>query len=309
MFTFPFTFTKNQLEIFRAICQGNLSVNDIVMSTNPSSKTVYRIVEALNNEKVISSHGDRGVQFIPSADLHATALKRYVMSNEHPLEAIVGSKLLVLLSISYIPKNIKRIAKETKLKEDTVRVLVWSLRNYGMVTQEKSKIAISPTDVFMTQFLQDFSRGLNIKIMEEKTKVGIMLWSGGLECIFSASSLDNSKGAQKTGISAMANYGLQFLSETNYYYYSFWHPDLRIEDIAIHNLLINQHSTRGISYSTLLLKKIGFDSKYLLKEARCVGINKLVKEIIDFMSGRNATNPFLPSRIDIADLYRQYGVQ
>ncbi|MCX6652444.1 MAG: hypothetical protein NT137_03710 [Methanomassiliicoccales archaeon] len=286
-----------------------MSVNDIVKSTSSSNKTVYRIAEALNKKKVVTSHGDRGIQFLPSTDLHAAALKRYVLSNEHPLDAIIGSKLLVLLAISHFPKSVKRIAKETKLKQDTVRVLVWSLRNYGVVTQKESKIMISSTDVFMAQFLQDFSKGVNIKIVEMKTKFGILLWSGGLECIFSTPSLDDSTGIQKTCISAMANYGLQFVSETNYYYYSYWHPDLRTEDVAIHNLLIDPYSTRGISYSMLLLKKTGFDSKYLLREARSVGINKLVKEIIDFVSSRKTTNPFLPSRIDIDDLYRQYGVQ
>jgi hypothetical protein len=306
-----FILTKNQLEVFRAIClaKAPMSVPDIVSSTNYSNKTVYRITETLNENRFSRSNGDRGVRFVPSTDIHAAALKKYVLSNEHPLDAIKGSKLLVLLSISYVPKSIDRIAKETKLKEDTVRVLVWDLRHYGIVDQKGSKIMISPTDVFMSQFLKDYSKGVNLKTMDEKTKSGIMLWNDGLEFIFSASSLDDHVGIDRTGISAMADYGLQFVSETNYYHCSYWHSELRAEDVAIHNILINQNSSRGSSYSILLLKKNGFDPKYLLEEARHVGIIRIVKEIVEIISGKDTTNPFLPSRNDMEDLYQQYGVK
>ena len=152
-------------------------------------------------------------------------------------------------------KSIMQIAKETRLKQETVRVLVWNLKKFGLVTQQGSKISISPTDLLMKQFLQDFSRGMNLRIMQDKTKVGNMLWSAGLECIFSTSSLDDLTEIQKTGISAMADHGLQFISETKYCYYSYWHHELKAEDIAIHSLLMGPFGTRGISYSLLLLKK------------------------------------------------------
>lgn len=303
-----FTFTKNELEIFRAVCLENKSVSDIVESTAPSSKTVYRLVETIEKDGLVRKQGERGARFAPSTDLHAVALKKYVLSDGRPLDAIVGSRLLVLLSISNFPKGIKRIAKETKLKQETVRVLIWSLRTYGIVMQEGSKIKISPTDTFMIQFLQDFSRGANLKIMEEKTKVGAMLWSDGLEFIFSAPSLSDPVGVKKTGITAMAEYGLDFISETNYYYYAYWHPDLKVEDVAIHNLLIGPNSVRNISYSILLLKKTGYDRRYLTKEARCVGINKLVREVLDIAEGKEVANPFLPSKMDMESLYAQYGV-
>jgi hypothetical protein len=286
-----------------------MSVPDIVSYTEYSNKTVYRITETLNENGFSRSHSGRGVRFVPSTDLHAAALKKYVLSNEHPLDAITGSKLLVLLSITYVPKSIDRIAKETKLKEDTVRVIVWGLRNYGIVTKIGSKIMISPTDVFMSQFLQDYSKGMNLKTMDDKTKSGIMLWNGGLEFIFSASSLDDPAGINRTGISAMAEYGLQFVSETNYYHYSYWHPEMKAEDVAIHNMLINQYNSRGSGYSILLLKKNGFDPRYLLEGARYVGIDRIVKEIIGIISGKDATNPFLPNRDDMEGLYQQYGVK
>jgi hypothetical protein len=213
-----------------------------------------------------------------------------------------------MLSISHVSKSMERIAMETRLKRDTVRVLAWSLKNYGIINQEGSNIRISPTDFFMTQFLQDFSKGVNLNIMEDKTPVGIMLWSGGLECVFSTPSLEDSSGIRKTGISAMANYGIRFVSETEYYHYSNWNSELKPEDIVIHNLLSNPFSSRVVSYSILLLKKTGFDKAYLLEESRYAGIGHPVREMIAIMSGKATKNRFMPSMADLEDLCSQYGV-
>jgi hypothetical protein len=303
-----YTLTRNQLEVFREICLGKETVSEILRSSSQSSKTVYRITEALLEFGIITRSEGRGARFSPSDGIHSAALKRYLLSKEHPIDAIVGSKLLLLLSISQMPKSMERIAKETGLMRDTVRVLAWSLRNLGIVAQEGSKIAISETDLFMKQFLQDFSKGVNLSIMQGRTKVGILIWSGGLEFIFSTPSLDNSTRIRMTGISAMAMYGIQFISETNYYYYSNWNADLKPEDIAIHNLLTDRFNSRVIGYSILLIKKTGFDADYLLEESRYAGIDRLVKDIMNFVNGRPVKNRYMPSIADMEDLMVQYGV-
>lgn len=306
MISSHYTLTRNQLEVFREICLGKETVGEIAGSSSQSSKTVYRITEALSEFGIIARSEGRGARFSPSAGIHSAALKRYLLSKERPVDAIVGSKLLLLLSISQMPKSMERIAKETGLKRDTVRVLTWSLRNFGIVAQQGSKIAISETDLFMKQFLQDFSKGVNLSIMQGRTKVGILIWSGGLEFIFSTPSLDNSTRIRKTGISAMAKYGIQLISETNYYYYSNWNIDLRPEDIAIHNLLTDRFNSRIISYSILLIKKTGFDSAYLLEESRYAGVDGLVRDIINLVNGRPVNNRYMPSIADMKDLMVQY---
>jgi hypothetical protein len=304
----PYIFNKNQLGIFRDICLGINSVNEIMRSSGQSNKTVYRITESLTKAGLISRPEGRGTRFSPSTDLHAAALKKYLLSKEHPVDAITGSKLHIMMSICQTPKDIERIAMETGLKRESVRVLTWDLRNYGVLAQDGPLIKISPTDMSMTQFLQDFSKGVNLRLMEERTKVGIMLWSGGLEFIFSTASLEDSSRVRKTGISAMSEYGLQFIADSDYYYYSNWNLELKPEDIAIHNLLANPNSSRIISYSILLLRMNGFDKDYLLEESRYAGIEGLVKEIVDMIEGRPTMNRFMPSLTDMKDLSIQYGV-
>ena len=257
---------------------------------------------------MLKAREEWGAHFSPSSNLHAVVLKKYVLSDKHPIDAIVGSRLLVLLSILNVPKGINQIAKETRLKQETVRVLLWSLRNYGIVLQQGSKVRISPTDTFMIEFLRDFSKGVNIKKMEDMAKSGAMLWSDGLDFIFSAQALTNPNRVSRTGITAMTDYGLDFTSDTNYYYFAYWGPDLQAEDIAIHNVLINPNSPRSISYSILLLKKMGYSSRYLYKEAKNAGIQKLMREITEILAGKDVADPLLPSKQDMESLYAQYGV-
>ncbi len=304
----PYVFTSSQLEVFREICLGRKTVREIAQFSDQSIKTVYRITEILRNSGILTASGSHGAHFTPSTDLRSAALKRYLLSEKHPVDAITGSKLLLLLSISQMPKSIDRISKETCLKYDTVRVLAWALKNYGVVTQTRDEIVISPTAASITQFLQDFSKGMNLRIMEQRTKVGILTWSGGLECIFSTRALDDSSNVKKTGISAMGSYGLRFITENDYYYYSNWNSDLRPEDIAIHNILTNPFSSTVIGYSILFLKRTGFDSDYLLEVSRDAGIEELVKDMTRAMAGEVVKNKFIPTPDDMRDLSAQYGV-
>ena len=309
MVVFHYTFTKNQLEILREIFLRRSSVSEIVGSSGKSSKTVYRNTRTLLDRRIITASEGRGAYFTASSALHVSALKRFLLSKERPIDALVGSKLLVLLSIAYVRKSVDRIAKETGLKRDTVRVLAWQLKNHGIVVQENALIGLSASDIFMKDFLQDFSRGVNLDIMSEISKTGVLVWSGGLEFIFSSSvPVKNSK-VKKTGTSAMADYGVQFISEKNYYHYSDWEQVLRPEDIAIHNLLTDRFNPRVISYSMLLLKKTGFDVDYMLEESRYAQVDGLVNDIIGLIAGNEVTNQFLPDPEDFEDLMAQYGVK
>ena len=308
MISSDFVLTKNQLEIFRAICLGNSTMKEIAGYSGQSMNTVYRMTSRLELIGVIVISKGRGARCSPSHGLHSAALKRYLLSNERPIDLIVGSKLLVLLSISLMPKSAQSIARETCLKLETVRVLAWSLKNAGVLRQNGSLIGISTTDVFMKQFLQDFSKGANLQIMDERTNVGIMIWNGGLEFLFSARSLSDPKNVRKTATSEMARYGIRFISENIYYYYSNWNLELRPEDIALHNILADQFNSRMIGYSILLLTKTGFDTDYLLEGSRNIGMEGVVTDIVSYMEGRPVTNRFVPDPEEMHELMFQYGV-
>ena len=303
-----FTLTRHELEAFEAVCSGKDSIKKMTDGGDYSGRTAYRLVTSLRQKGLLFSGNTNEDGLKPSSSLHSAALRRYVTSKRHPLDVITGSKLLILISISSSPKSLDTVAEETLLSRGTVRVLACSLRNSAVLTVEDDMMRIPRSNAFMTQFLQDFARGANMAMVQSKAREGTVLWSEGLECIFSAASTTVLEGMSKTAASAFHDYGIQLIGYTTYYHMAHWRPKLRAEDLALHQLLIDPQSTRGISYSLLLLRKVGFNRDYLTKEAKRLRVWDLVKEMIHCLSGLRVHNPLLPEMTELEELFREYGV-
>ena len=107
----------------------------------------------------------------------------------------------------------------------------------------------------------------------------------------------------------MSRYGLQFLSDTMYKYYGYWKPILRPEDIALHNILTDRTSSRGIAYSLLFLQKTGCREGYLRKQGNAIGVGELSEQIIECLNGESVDSPFFPTKADMQELLEQYEVR
>lgn len=304
-----YVLTKNELSVFRTICNGHRSVADLKGATGMSSISIYRIAQSLSSKKIITVRrdGKRNLLF-PSSHGHSKALAAYLEGSRRPIEPLIGSRLLVLLSVSSNPKDLDRIAEETKLTCESVRRLVWALKSFGAVRQDKRRSSVPQTDMTLVRFLQDFSKGSCAATLEDIVSTGAVLWSEGLEFIFAARGLADAPGVRETGITAMSRRGLQFISDTRYYHYAYWRPKPKPEDIALHNLLVDPNSTRSIAYSLLFLIKEGCNSKYFLRQGDAVGAGELSKQIVSYLSGETVENAHFPSRADLNDLRAQYGV-
>jgi len=300
---------KNELNMFRAICNGHMSMADLKGATGVSNISVYRIAQSLASKRliVIRRDGKRSV-ISPSSHGHSKALAAYLEGDRRPVEPLVGSRLLVMLSISSYPKDLGRIAKEIRLSNESVRRLAWCLKNYGAVNQERQKVSIPESDISLVRFLKDFSKGASSAILEDMTSMGSVLWNEGLEFIFTARGLDNASGARETGITAMSRRGLEFMSGTKYYHYAYWRPRLRPEDIALHNILVDPYSARSMAYSLLFLMKEGYDPRYLIKQGVAVGIGELAGQMVVYLDGEPVADAHFPDRADLGQLRAQYGV-
>lgn len=300
---------KNELNMFRAICNGHMSMADLKGATGVSSISAYRIAQSLASKRliVVRRDGKRSV-ISPSSHGHSKALAAYLEGNRRPVEPLVGSRLLVMLSVSNYPKDLGRIAKEVRLSSESVRRLAWVLKGYGAVNQERQMVSIPESDVSLVRFLKDFSKGACSAFLEDMTSTGSVLWSEGLEFIFAARGLDNAPYARETGITAMSRRGLEFMSDTRYYHYAYWRPRLRPEDIALHNILVDPYSARSMAYSLLFLMKEGYDQRYLLKQGAAVGIGELARQMMVYLDGEAVAGAHFPDRADLDQLRAQYGV-
>jgi hypothetical protein len=305
-----YTFNKNELRTFREICLGSSTVEEVVRSTHLPQPTVYRILASLERKRVVRPRkGGYREPVLMSHYAHSEALRDYLLTACHPLESIADSKLLVLLSISSTPKTLKRISTETRLTVGTTEKYVRALDSVGMTYRKDLGVSMSPSDARTIAFLERFSRGADDSVISDLTDRGVILWNEGLQFIFSTPEGRTIQGAIPTAITAMARFGLDFMPTQSYYHYAYWRPSLRVEDIALHNILVDPFSTRNTSYSLLLLRKTGFAATYLLEEGRNLGMETKASDIARYLRGKGVQDKFFPTRAELNELCRQYHVE
>lgn len=305
-----YTLSKNELRVFQSICDGHNSAIELHEATGLSNISVYRIVRSLSSKKLVTSErcGKSNV-IARSPHGHSRALNTYLKGGIRSIDAMIGSRLLVMSSVSGNPKEIERIARETRLAEESIRKIVWTLKKYGAVTQDDDRVSIPTSDGSLIRFLREFSEGACAAFLEDIAPTGTVLWSEGLQFIFTTREPCDAPGVRDTGVTAMSRYGLQFLSDTKYKYYAYWRPSLRPEDIALHNILTDMTSSRGIAYSLLFLQKTGCREGYLRRQGNAIGAGELSEQIIGYLNGESVENPFFPTRTDMQELLEQYGVR
>jgi len=304
-----YALNRNELRTFKAICDSAKSTADLAEALKVSAISVYRAVQSLSSSKMIEARRTgKKLLLSPSPHGHSKALAAYLEGSERPIEPLIGSRLLVLLSVSSNPKSLDRVAEEVMLTSESVRRIVWALKGFGAIHQDKRTISIPQQDTALVRFLQDFSKGACAAMLEPTAPMGTVIWSEGLEFIFSSRAPVNARGISETGITAMSKRGLQFISDTKYYHCAYWRPRLRKEDIAIHQILIDPNSTRNISYGLLFLMKEGYNPSYLAKLGDAVGSGALSRQVAEYLRGEVVENPRFPSESDVAQLRTQYGV-
>ena len=109
-----------------------------------------------------------------------------------------------------------------------------------------------------------------------------------------------------TGPVAMKRYDILLFSNLIDRYWSYWKRELRLEDHALFNILIDRTRAR-ISYSLLLLNSNDYDKKYLLQEARQLGLETIISDMIKYLMGKEVMRAEFPSRQEFEQLRRDYG--
>lgn len=277
-------------------------------STDLPLRTIYDLVHSLEKKKTVTFEKGRHGSIVPSNHLHASALKQLLLPGTPPLKVLVGGKLLILLAIAFRPKAISQISAETGLKVSSISRQLLELKHYGLIWQEGEEMVLTPSAPYVKRFLDDFSKGACMAILENKAKKGRLLWNDGLQFIFSTTEFDDDDGVYETGVSAITRRGLKFFLHTGYFYYSFNHHEPGSVEVALHVILADPMSSRAIGIAMLFLKKMGYDEMELLRTAQALGLEGRARQMIDFLNGMDIGDPTFPCRKDTNELFRQYGV-
>lgn len=285
----------------------DLTVKEIGERIGVSRRAASNLVHALRDENIVDYSGARGSKARLSGRPHADALRHFVLEGTRPIEVLSGGKLLVLLSIYRHSKTVERISVETGLKVSSVERFIRELSRYGLVLTSDERYRLPPSDP-MYPVLASYAKGSCQALMEDIAPGGVLVWHAGLEFLFTAKEVLDSRCAHVTGLSAMSGYGLKFFTPWTEYRYSRWCGVLSPATVALDILLAKPASKENIRYALLLLSKEGVDMSAFKAEARNYDWDREAEIISDFLSGRAVEEDWFPDKHDVRQLLELYGV-
>lgn len=303
-----FSLTNNELRAIQALSAEGLTIKEIGERIDVSRRAASNIVHTLREKGIIDYSGARNSIARLSGRPHADALRWFILEGTRPIEILVGGKLLVLLSIYRHPKTTERISLETGLKTSSVERFLRELSRYGLIMTEKRRYRLPPSDP-MHPVLTSYAKGSCQTMMEGIAPGGTLIWHGGLEFIFSAEVLSDHRCAHLTGLSAMGNYGLKFLTPRCEYRYDRWCGAPSAVTTALDILLAKPDRKENIRYVLLLLSKERVDLSAFEAEGRNYGLDREAEAISEFLSGRVVEEDWFPHGEDISQLFELYGAR
>lgn len=303
-----FSLTNNELRAIQALSAEGLTIKKIGERIDVSRRAASNIVHTLREKGIIDYSGARNSIARLSGRPHADALRWFILEGTRPIEILVGGKLLVLLSIYRHPKTTERISLETGLKTSSVERFLRELSRYGLIMTEKRRYRLPPSDP-MHPVLTSYAKGSCQTMMEGIAPGGVLIWHGGLEFIFSAEALSDHRCAHLTGLSAMGNYGLKFLTPRCEYRYDRWCGAPSAVTTALDILLAKPDRKENIRYVLLLLSKERVDLSAFEAEGRNYGLDREAEAISEFLSGRVVEEDWFSHGEDISQLFELYGAR
>ncbi|RLE40046.1 hypothetical protein DRZ77_03130 [Candidatus Woesearchaeota archaeon] len=304
----------SELMILRQVFEGYTTVKDISKTSKLSQSRVSVLVNELQYKEFLNIKRIRRkkiVEFYFSK--HAENIRRLFSSNIPVEKILAGGKLDILFSIHKNFKNINEIREETCLEKETIRKYLRELSYLGVVEKKdkRYKLAYHP---LLYEFLSDYSSYANKRIVREYDESAIILWEEGRRFIFKTENrLKIDRYIKPTAFTAMSKYKIDIISKYYYYYYSPCAGELRVEDIALHSIVVDKESSRNLIYAMLLLKKAGFDEEYLIKASSIYGAKTIAKNMIEYLrTGKTVERIYgrrFPNIKEFKEIASEYGVE
>ena len=144
------------------------------------------------------------------------------------------------------------------------------------------------------------------------------LWKSWFECIFKYHLGENRivlkdlNNAQPTAFTVFPNYGLQFLTNESFYYFSSSKKKLTKNDIVLHTLLVDPGNVTNVTYAILFILKT-----YKKSEMRQLEVDSFkyqLQEQVDLIiayirSSGKVRTAYLPKWDELNDLAREYRIE
>lgn len=291
------------------------SINQLGSFIDKSQEWTSQVVGKLESKGFITTNR-KGVTKIvmPSSTSFATSLSELVQSEPFvPWENLLsGSRLAILLAaatgekkfISYLDRTTSwRAKRELRMNGISPRMIA----NNEMTNQK------------MVRFVREYAEHIGIQfIYGSLPRDAVILWKSWFECIFKYTLGENKnlpkelKNVQPTALTAFPNYGLQFITNESFYYFSSSEKKLTKNDFVLHTLLVDPGNTINTTYAILFMLKTYKKSEMgqLKVDALKYQLEEQVDHIMAYIrSSGKVRTAYLPKWDELIELAREYRIE
>lgn len=307
------TLSRTELELLKQVAESSSSVSELGKRLGKSQPRTSVILKKLQ-EKGLVNVRRRGMSKLVEFDdtKHAILMRNLLLRYAHiPWENLLSFSSFTILN------SIVHGLTEQKLEDARSKVTLWRhLRNlmaHGIVIQEDNNYKINPRYKALINFFEEYNSYMIQQLAHEASDQASIIWQNFIEFLIRVPYQDRVRkpNFHLTGISAFAKYGINIISDYDYYFYTNRKRKLSKEDYALHTLLIEKGNVTYVTYTLLFIKKLREElhKSYLLKEAQRFGLKKQVNAMLLFLARKKPpANVVLPSWAEFKQKAEQYNV-
>ena len=308
--------TRSEMSAMKAIIElRSPSISKLGSFIDKSQEWTSQVVCKLEGKGFVTTNR-KGITKIvtPSSNGFATSLSELVQSEPFvPWENLLsGSRLALLLAATTGEKNfVSHLNRTTSWRARK------ELKMNGFSPQMIANNKIR--DRKAVRFVREYADHIGIQfIYGSLPREAIVLWKSWFECIFKYPLGENRNipkdlnNAQPTAFTVFPNYGLQFLTNESFYYFSSSKKKLTKNDIVLHTLLVDPGNVTNVTYAILFILKT-----YKKSEMRQLEVDSFkyqLQEQVDLIiayirSSGKVRTAYLPKWDELNDLAREYRIE
>lgn len=288
-----------ELGLLKKLCFNEYkNISELAKALKKSSTRVSIALKDLENKGFVERK-KRGIskRVVLSNNKHAVSFK--TLLNQYPHinfeKLLSGSSLEILLPLTYYHKmKFKDITKLSGCSEITVRRTIKKLKEFGIVVSDRDFFySIGSFYFWLAEFIRDFQNFINLRLALSFSSTSVILWQWSKKFLIKTREEKKQKNFFPTCYEKMSDYGIQLiLTEFRYYFYSPFRRKLRIEDVALHTLFLEQ-TPRNLLYVLLLIAKNlrRIEWKYIEAESAKFRMESTVQDINKYLETKGIDRP------------------
>ncbi|MFP9193874.1 helix-turn-helix domain-containing protein [Natrialbaceae archaeon A-CW1-1] len=207
------------------------------------------------------------------------------------------------------PWTATELAERTEHSRATIYRSLKTLTNRAMAIKEQSRYKLTGDFNELHTFAYELRHHIHQVRIKRDVEGGTIVRESHKEFLVQTEKAVENSDYHRTGLDAFAEYGLQFFTTSErYYFYSEKRDSLTPEDVVCHLLLI-ENDSRHRKYALLLVAETGVSLEKLAESAKDYGIMEVVAPLIDFLRTQGEiSSDRTPQWEEFETLASDYGV-